>query len=93
MAKANEPNLLQSNIQQYKLIECDNFTRKISPATELLNVLHLSIHSIHTSFNNFSAWLEAHEINFTHIIVLGECWNINEAYSTPDYNSGIIKKK
>lgn len=42
--------------------------------------------SIFTAFVENYSWLETCKINFTDIIIIGKCWNIDEVYNIPGYD-------
>lgn len=68
---------LQNEIQQDSIC-CDQVCSSIKLDAKLLNILHLNIRSIHKNFNEFLVFLEAYNIDFSDILVLGESFECHD---------------
>lgn len=76
MGIADELDRLDNKMQDS--IDCELIAPIINQNQKILNIIHFNIRSIHKNFDNLIAFLQAYNLSFCDIIILSECWAVDD---------------
>lgn len=75
-------------LETQESIDCNKINSKIDLKRKLINILHFNIRSIRKNFNELLIFIEAFNLYFTDIIVLSECWRVDDGlFNIEGYNT------
>ena len=79
--------IIRNNIKPV-ILDVDSFKNAIDVHKKIFNILHLNIRSIRQNFDNLLTFLETYNCNYSDIIVLSECWKVENPsnFNLPGYN-------